>query len=74
MKNIGELIKELKDKPASEIIPGIYKYQEEHTRWFLNNKGGFVIYYEPSYDFFVNLVSSLNYVSKKCILRLLSKR
>lgn len=65
MKNIDELIKELQNKPASEIILSIYKYQDEHLRWFLNNRGGFVKYFEPSYDFYVSLISSLNYVEKK---------
>ncbi|OGM10612.1 hypothetical protein A2Z67_05305 [Candidatus Woesebacteria bacterium RBG_13_36_22] len=65
MTNTDKLIKELKSKPASEIISGIYKYQDEHNRWFLNSRGGFVSYFEPSYDFYVSLVSSLNYVDKK---------
>lgn len=65
MKKIDKLIDELKNKPPSEAIKSIYKYQDDHILWFKLNKGGFVQYFEPSYDIYVTLIKSLNFVEKK---------
>lgn len=59
-----EKMNNIKKRPPSSIVRDIYKYQEKHTAWFLTTYGGFAKYFEESYDFYVQLLDSLNYVDK----------
>ncbi len=63
-KRVDELLKKINSQPPSPVITGIYKYQEEHITWLTKNYWGFTKYFEESYDFFVNLVSSVNFINK----------
>lgn len=62
--NVDKLIGDIWNKKPSTEISGIYKYQDSHSIWFLNKYAGYVKYFEHAFEFYIEIISSLNYVKK----------
>lgn len=65
MDEIKKKLSKIYTKEPSNKISIIHDYERAHRLWMVNNFGPFVKYFEDSYDFYLDLVYSLNYVPKK---------
>lgn len=60
-----KIIRDIWNKPPSREIAGIYKFQDEHIFWFTKKYSGYTKYFEEAFEFYIGIISSLNYVKKK---------